>query len=194
MWPSRCRRGRLGGSHGRDAPATTAFSLLLSAFCFLGWGSALSAQARQAQKAEAEPATKPQPIPFSHKLHAQFVVDCLYCHAIEASGREMTYPAEALCMQCHATIKAESPEIKRLAGFDKQKKPVPWVRIYEIPDYVFFSHRVHFKRAKIDCQVCHGPVAEREVVTNEKPTSMQACMTCHKQEHAPNNCHACHER
>ena len=97
-------------------------------------------------------------------------------------------------MQCHSSIKAESPAIKRLAEYNQQKKPVPWVRIYDVPDYVFFSHRVHFKRAKIDCQVCHGPVAEREVITKEKPTSMQSCMDCHKQQHAPINCHACHER
>lgn len=97
-------------------------------------------------------------------------------------------------MQCHASIKADSPPIRKLAEFYQQKKPVPWARIYEVPDYVFFSHRVHFKRAKIDCQVCHGPVAERDTLSKEKPTSMQSCVDCHKLKQAPANCRACHER
>jgi hypothetical protein len=195
MWRSRCREALFVSLLCAHCPLLSTDCALPAAFCFPGSGSAvLEAQARPASKPESQPAAKAQPIPFSHKVHAQFVVDCLYCHAVEVSGREMTYPAEAQCMQCHATIKADSAPIRTLAEFYQQKKPMPWVRIYEVSDYVFFSHRVHFKRAKIGCQVCHGRVAERDTLSKEKPTSMQSCVDCHKLKQAPVNCRACHER
>ncbi len=107
-------------------------------------------------------------------------------------GWDMTFPAEAKCIECHARIKADSPAILRLAEFSKEHKPVPWVRIYKIPDYVAFSHKAHSKKAKIGCEVCHGPVAERDVIAKEKPTSMAACMDCHREKGARVSCNYCH--
>ena len=97
----------------------------------------------------------------------------------------MHYPPEEKCMICHATIMTDSPAIKKLAEYAAQKKPVPWVPIYVVPDYVYFSHRTHINKAKLDCEACHGPVRERDVFTKEKPTSMAACISCHKEKGAP---------
>ena len=63
------------------------------------------------------------------------------------------------------------------AEFAKDKKPVPWVRVYQLPGYVWFSHKVHMKKGA--CETCHGPVAERDVLTREKPITMTACKACH---------------
>lgn len=104
----------------------------------------------------------------------------------------MAYPDEAKCMECHATIKTESPAIKKLAGYFREKKPVPWIPVYSVPDYVFFSHKVHVQNAKLDCAACHGPVADRDVIVKEKPTSMAACVDCHHQRRAPDRCDTCH--
>jgi hypothetical protein len=139
------------------------------------------------------PAAKPQPIPFSHKLHTQFIPECLECHKLSSDGWTMNYPPEEKCMVCHATIKVESPPIKKLAEYFAQKKPVPWVQVYRVPDYVYFSHRTHTKKAKLDCEICHGPVRERDALTKEKPTSMQACINCHKEKDAPIGCRTCHD-
>ncbi len=136
--------------------------------------------------------TKPQPIPFSHKIHCLLSQDCLVCHDMPSPGSSMGYPPTDKCMECHETVKADSASIKKLADYHNQNKPVPWVRIYRVPDYVYFSHKVHFKNAKIDCEVCHGPVAERDVITTEKPTTMTACMDCHKEHGAPVRCNTCH--
>jgi hypothetical protein len=106
------------------------------------------------------------------------------------NGEMATYPPESLCMSCHATVKKDSPNIKKLAEFAKEKKPVPWVRIYKLPDYVWFSHKVHMKKAT--CETCHGPVAERSVLTKEKPINMTSCMSCHDETDAPNECNICH--
>jgi hypothetical protein len=156
--------------------------------------SFLYAQSKLTSAVQAQPPTKPQPIPFSHKLHTQFVAECQGCHEMSASGWEMGYPVEAQCMQCHASIKTGSPAIRKLAEFYNQKKSVPWQRVYQVPDYVFFSHKVHIKKAKLECEICHGPVSEREVLTKEKPTSMEACVDCHRERGAPVNCRTCHNR
>jgi len=106
----------------------------------------------------------------------------------------MSYPPEEKCMQCHAVIKTQSPAVKKLNEYYAAKKAVPWVRVYAVPDYVYFSHKIHIQRAKIGCEVCHGPVGERDALVQEKPTSMQSCIDCHKEKGAAVNCRACHDR
>ena len=134
-----------------------------------------------------------QPLPFSHKTHVGMGVKCKDCHAIADPGFAAGYPAEATCMACHAAIKTESPHIKKLAEFDKTGRSVPWVKIYRVPDFVWFSHAAHVEDAAIACASCHGPVAEREVLFKEKKTSMLACMDCHAKHNAPNDCDLCHD-
>jgi Cytochrome c7 and related cytochrome c/Class III cytochrome C family len=133
-----------------------------------------------------------QPIPFSHKLHAQFVEDCLLCHEMPEPGWSMGYPSEAICMECHTTIKPDSPFIKKLAMYEKEEKSVPWVRVYHVPDFVYFSHKVHVRKAKLGCEPCHGSVAECDIITKVRPTTMAACMDCHKDSGAPLRCDTCH--
>jgi hypothetical protein len=70
---------------------------------------------------------------------------------------------------------------------------VPWARVYQIPDYVFFSHKAHLSRHGISCETCHGPVAQRDVIRKEKPVNMADCMFCHDQWRVPIACNACHE-
>ncbi len=163
---------------------------LVFALCALAYSGKLLAQEKTESPAAQAP--KPQPIPFSHKLHTQFFRECTDCHELSADGWTMGFPKEEKCMTCHATIEADSAPIKKLAEYYAEKKPVPWVRIYEVPNFVFFSHRTHIKKAKLDCTACHGPVREREVLTKEKPTSMESCISCHKEMGARTNCRACH--
>jgi hypothetical protein len=134
-----------------------------------------------------------QPIPFNHKQHVALGLKCLDCHAIKEPGFQAGYPAESRCMACHVAIRKDSPHIQKLAGFHKAKEPVPWVKVYEVPDYVWFSHDSHHRGAGISCEHCHGPVSERTVIAKEKSTSMQACMDCHAKYNAPNDCDFCHD-
>jgi len=134
-----------------------------------------------------------QPIPFSHKQHTKAGIKCQDCHTLKKPGFAAGIPSEQTCMGCHSTIKKDSEAIQKLAGYAKAKKSVPWVRLYRLPDYVWFSHAVHHQEANLACEVCHGPVAEREVMSKEKPITMVACMECHKQSKAPNGCTVCHD-
>jgi hypothetical protein len=134
-----------------------------------------------------------QPVPFSHKNHAGTLkVPCKMCHPSPDPGESMTIAPPSVCMQCHSAIKADSPAIQKLAQYAAQSKPVPWVRIYEIPAYVAFSHRAHIA-AKNTCEDCHGKVAERDVLYREVNLNMGTCMDCHAGKRASTNCNFCHE-
>jgi hypothetical protein len=165
-------------------------SSLVAAVLF--FGVSLWSQREESPQPNAQRAPKPQPIPFSHKLHVQFDPKCVYCHEMPEPGDEMTDPAAAKCMPCHSTIKTDSPAIQKLATYVKDHQPVPWVQIYSVPDYVFFSHKIHIKRGKVPCETCHGLVAEREVITKEKDISMKACVDCHTERQARVTCNTCH--
>ncbi|MDZ7638541.1 MAG: cytochrome c3 family protein [Bryobacterales bacterium] len=132
-----------------------------------------------------------QPLPYSHKAHIALGLQCKSCHSNPDPGELMRFPAESFCMGCHRTVKADSPHIQKLAAAAKEKKPLPWVRVYKIPDYVYFSHRVH-TQAGATCETCHGPVSQREVITKEVEHTMQSCMACHGAHNAPNDCDSCH--
>ena len=95
----------------------------------------------------------PQPIPFSHKAHAALGVKCLDCHPIKDPGLAAGYPREATCMACHVSIKTESPAVQKLAAYEKAGEAIPWVKIYQAPNYVYFPHDIHHKQAEIGCAV-----------------------------------------
>lgn len=134
-----------------------------------------------------------QPIPFNHKTHIAAGMTCTGCHTIAAPGDQAGFPNVSFCMGCHTNINKESPAIQELAGFSRGGKRVPWVRIYKLPSVIYFSHEVHYKKAKVDCAECHGPVAERSVLAKEKSIAMADCMKCHDARHAPNGCDVCHD-
>ena len=134
-----------------------------------------------------------QPLPYSHKTHLALGLKCLDCHSIPDPGDFATFPAEAKCMACHTAIKADSPHIQKLAAAEKSGEPIAWKRVYQVPEFVYFSHAVHHLDAKIACQDCHGDVRERDVLFQEKPITMHACMRCHSERGASNDCELCHD-
>lgn len=134
-----------------------------------------------------------QPLPYSHKLHVGLGLQCRDCHTIPDPGDFATYPAETKCAACHVAIKTESPHIQKLMAAAESGNPIEWKRVYQLPEYVYFSHAVHVIDAQTPCSTCHGDVAAREVLFQEKPITMYACMGCHTQHDAPNDCELCHD-
>jgi hypothetical protein len=82
-------------------------------------------------------------------------------------------------------------EIKKLyqaVGWDdaNQKytgktKPVKWVRIHNLPDFAYFNHSQHVVVGQIECQTCHGPVEEMEIMSQHAPLTMGWCINCHRE-------------
>jgi hypothetical protein len=122
-----------------------------------------------------------QPVPFDHALHAgQLGIDCRYCHtSVEKSGTSSVPPAQT-CMNCHSVIKSNSPLLEPVRKSFETGEPVPWVKIHQAPDYVFFNHSVHVARG-ISCVECHGKVNEMSVVWHDKSHSMGFCLDCHRE-------------
>ena len=133
-----------------------------------------------------------QPIPFSHKLHIGLALKCKDCHTNPDPGEIEGIPATSKCMACHFSIATGKPAIQKLKAYADQKQPVPWVRVYQIPSYVDFSHRTHLA-AGFKCEKCHGPVESRDALSKESDISMGGCIACHKQNKAAINCTYCHE-
>jgi hypothetical protein len=135
-----------------------------------------------------------QPLPFSHKFHIGTVhLECFDCHNYpEKFGADMGYPPTSTCMSCHSIIAREKPAIKKLAAFAAAKQPIPWVRVYTLPEFVFFDHRYHLIN-DAQCDDCHGKVAEQDVVSNDlNSNKMTFCQPCHVKNKAATGCNTCH--
>ena len=123
-----------------------------------------------------------QPIAFSHKLHAgEYEIDCNYCHTGARKARAANIPSVNICMNCHGEIKKDSPEIQKLYTAIEKEKPIEWVRVHNLPDLAYFNHAQHVTVGKVECQTCHGPVEDMEVVYQYAPLTMGWCINCHKE-------------
>ncbi|APR79675.1 Putative Molybdopterin oxidoreductase subunit protein [Minicystis rosea] len=121
-----------------------------------------------------------QPIEYSHKLHAgDLGIDCRYCHStVEKSGFAQIPPTET-CMNCHAKVRTDSLKLLGVRESYASDKPIPWIKIHNLPDYVYFDHSAHLN-AGVGCASCHGRVDQMVRVQQEKPLSMGWCLECHR--------------
>jgi glucose dehydrogenase len=133
-----------------------------------------------------------QPIAFNHQLHSDNGIKCQECHSGATTQARATLPTSTKCAMCHVPKEANTAELRKLARMHKAKQDFDWVRVYKVPDFVFFSHERHAK-AGTTCNACHGPVETRAVLAKEASTSMTACMSCHRKEKASLACNVCHE-
>jgi hypothetical protein len=121
-----------------------------------------------------------QPIPFSHKVHAgQYEIPCLYCHAQAEYAAFAAVPGLETCMNCHQAVKTDSPWIQLMQEAYQNNEAIAWVKVHVLPDFVHFNHQKHVA-AGIDCQICHGPVEEMDVVYQWSALNMGWCMDCHR--------------
>ena len=139
-----------------------------------------------------------QPIAFSHKVHAGMNgVDCNYCHTSARKSKHSGIPSANVCMNCHTYINegaisgtSEIQKIYDAVGFDPQtrtyikgyeQKPIEWVRIHNLPDHAYFNHSQHVVAGGLECQECHGPVEEMDVLYQYSPLTMDWCIECHRE-------------
>ena len=123
-----------------------------------------------------------QPIAYSHKLHAgQYQISCNYCHVGVEKSKNATIPSVNICMNCHVYTASDKPEIQKLHKAKESGQPIKWVRVHNLPDFVSFNHSMHVKGAGVECQTCHGPIQEMEVVYQYSPLTMGWCINCHRE-------------
>lgn len=141
-----------------------------------------------------------QPIAFSHKIHAgDNNINCQYCHSGVERSKTAGIPAVNVCMNCHKGISkgpitgtAEIAKIYAAAGWDpdkgaytKPQKPIKWVKVHNLQDFVFFSHQQHVKVGKQDCVTCHGDLKTMTTATQTQPLTMKWCIDCHRKTEVP---------
>ncbi|MCC1482988.1 cytochrome c3 family protein [Winogradskyella immobilis] len=148
-----------------------------------------------------------QPIHFSHRIHAgDNGVDCKYCHSSARVSKTSGIPSLNVCMNCHKSISEVAPEtlaegetygvdynleiqkLYKAAGWDDTEQeytgdasPVKWIRIHNLPDFAYFNHSQHVTVGGIECQTCHGPVEEMEIMRQDAPLTMGWCINCHRE-------------
>jgi hypothetical protein len=105
-------------------------------------------------------------------------MNCLYCHNTANKSFDPGMPAVNTCMGCHTIVAAQTPEIKKLAKYSADKRPIPWVRIHKVPEYVHFPHVRHVN-AGVTCQTCHGQVQKMAQVYQYASLNMGWCVNCH---------------
>ncbi len=139
-----------------------------------------------------------QPIAFSHQLHAgQYEIDCQYCHTGVNKSKSANIPSPNICMNCHSQIKnvggqdGVSEEIAKIYAaidydpdtqtYGTNTKPIEWIRIHNLPDLAYFNHSQHVNVADLECETCHGPIKEMEVVYQYSNLTMGWCINCHRE-------------
>ncbi len=156
-----------------------------------------------------------QPIYFSHKIHSGInQIDCQYCHSSAKYSKVSGIPSLNVCMNCHITIdeykgdyiekgktrNEYNQEIKKIyyaIGWDpikrkynKKVNPIKWVRIHNMPDFVYFDHSQHIitggniiknkKQVDLVCNACHGDVKNMDQIYMKNDFTMEWCISCHK--------------
>jgi hypothetical protein len=171
-------------------------AMIAAAFVMLAAGGALAqppAPGSFAMQANLAPHPAPeQPLPYSHKTHIAMGLPCQLCHTNPSPGKQMTFPATATCMNCHAAIATDRPAIKKLAEYAKSKQPIPWVRVYQVLPGVAWTHRKHLQAGE-RCETCHGAVGDLDAMSETTAvTGMATCISCHQARSVSAACSVCH--
>ncbi len=127
-----------------------------------------------------------QPIKFSHKVHSgENKIQCIYCHTGVYESKYASIPPVSICLNCHNVItrgtNTAEMEIDKIHESVNSGKPVRWVKVYNLPKHVFFSHAQHVKVGKIECKTCHGDVASMGRIQQVVDLSMGWCVNCHRE-------------
>lgn len=124
-----------------------------------------------------------QPIAFSHRLHAgEAKVPCLYCHFAATRSRHAGIPPASVCMNCHGLLAKDTAELRKLKDAVEQGRPLAWIKVHNLPDFVYFDHSRHVLGA-VRCAQCHGAVEQMVEVRQEAPLTMGWCLDCHQRQH-----------
>lgn len=133
-----------------------------------------------------------QPIPFSHRVHANDKkISCFFCHPEAMSTPHAGVPPLQTCMLCHERIAIAYPPIEKVRKAYFENRPILWERIHVLPEFTYFDHSMHINR-QIDCGACHGNVTRMDRVVLQQKLEMGFCVTCHKQLNISHDCFICH--
>lgn len=121
-----------------------------------------------------------QPVPFSHDHHVSGLgLDCRYCHTSVEKAAFAGMPPSATCMNCHKQIWADSEMLQPVRESFATGTPIAWIRVHDLPDYVYFDHSAHVTRG-VGCASCHGRVDQMPLMRQAATLQMMWCLECHR--------------
>jgi hypothetical protein len=122
----------------------------------------------------------PQPVPFSHEHHVRGLgIDCRYCHTTVETSSFAGLPPTHTCMTCHSQIWTNSPMLQPVRDSLAQDKPLVWNRVHNLPDFVYFNHKIHVQKG-VGCASCHGRIDRMPMTWKAEPMTMEWCLNCHR--------------
>jgi hypothetical protein len=121
-----------------------------------------------------------QPVQFSHRHHVKDDgIDCRYCHTSVETSPFAGIPPTKTCMNCHSQIWNQAPILEPIRASFREDRPVRWVRVHDLPDFVYFNHSIHVKKG-MGCETCHGRIDEMPLTLQQNSLQMEWCVNCHR--------------
>ena len=121
-----------------------------------------------------------QPVQFSHLHHVlDDGIDCRYCHTSVETSSFAGIPPTQTCMNCHSQIWQSAPILEPVRASFREDRPMQWIRVHDLPDFVYFNHSIHVKKG-MGCETCHGRVDQMPLIRQENSLQMEWCVNCHR--------------
>jgi len=119
-------------------------------------------------------------VQFSHLHHVlDDGIDCRYCHTSVENSSFAGIPPTKTCMNCHSQIWQTAPILEPVRASFREDKPMQWIRVHDLPDFVYFNHSIHVKKG-MGCETCHGRVDQMPLMKQENSLQMEWCLNCHR--------------
>ena len=132
-----------------------------------------------------------QPFVFSHLVHVTNEgLDCADCHRGAKDSDTPGMPVLTQCMLCHEAIDAKKPpERKVTTMFEGKDWRAPAGN--QLSGEIVFSHLRHAAGGR-ECNSCHQHIENDDGDAASAAMTMNACVACHTQQNAANECATCH--
>ena len=144
---------------------------------FLGW---LMDAVNRSPYVTQQHVARVQPVQFSHAHHVGGMgLDCRYCHTTVERSAFANIPPTKTCMNCHSQIWNQSPEIAPVQESFRTDRSIEWIKVYDLPDYVYFNHSIHVAKG-VGCETCHGRIDKMPLVAQHPTLEMSWCLDCHR--------------
>jgi hypothetical protein len=124
-------------------------------------------------------------IKFSHRVHAELMIECIDCHTAAPTSRSSAdniLAMKADCALCH-----DVSDDCALCHFEDT-----YIRFEAREPDLYFNHEYHYEKLGIQCQTCHASIESVDYATSEHLPVKADCMSCHDGGQASMDCESCH--